>query len=211
MTRPLSEQEHAELAAAIRAAEARTTGEIYCVAARQSDSYFYPAAFMLAAGVLIASLPVAIVLDRSWLAVSATAFVAAQVAAFAACLAVTWLVPSLRIHLVPLGLRYRRAHDNAVKQFLAHNVHLTAERTGILIFVSLAERYAEVVADGGISASVSQEEWDGIIAELTDKAARGRLFEGLMSSIARAGTLLAGHFPGAGGNPNELEDHVVEI
>ena len=61
----------------------------------------------------------------------------------------------LRIHLVPRRQRYRHAHDNAMKQFLARNVHLTTARTGVLLFVSLAERYAEVVADAGINSQVS--------------------------------------------------------
>ena len=74
---------------------------------------------------------------------------------------------------VPRRLRYRRAHDNALKQFLARNVHITTARTGVLIFVSLAERYAEVVADSGINAKVPQETWNDIVADLVAHAQPG--------------------------------------
>lgn len=211
MARPLTPQEHQALADRIRAAEARTSGEIYCVVARASDGYFHPAAFLLAAGMLAIGIAVAWWLDRSWLGPSHLTFAAAQATAFVAALAVLRAAPRLRLRMVSRRLRFRRAHDNAVRQFLAHNVHMTERRTGILIFVSLAERYVEVVADAGINGKVGQEEWNGIVARLTAAAAAGRLAEGLGDAIDRAGALLAGHFPGGVRNPNELDDHVVEI
>jgi putative membrane protein len=212
MARPLTPQEHQALADRIRAAEAQTRGEIYCVVARASDGYIYPAAFMLAVGLAVASIPVAFWLDRSWLGVSHLNFALLQAAALALAFAVVWALPArLRILLVPRRLRYRRAHDNAVAQFFAHNVHTTELRTGVLIFVSLAERYAEVVADSGINAKVAQGEWNGIVHRVVAAAAADRLPEGLGDAIDKAGALLAAHFPGGTRNPNELDDHVVEI
>ncbi len=211
MAQALTRQEHEALSERIRAAEKHTTGEIYCVVARMSDSYAFPAAFMLALGVVLVSLPVAWWLDRSWIQLSHLAFLAAQAAALASALLVVWLSPALRIRFVPRPLRYRRAHANAVKQFLAHNIHLTENRTGILIFVSLAERYAEVVADAGINAHVAQEEWNQIVARVTAAAAAGKLAEGLSDAIDRSAFLLSQPFPSGVRNPNELPDRVVEI
>lgn len=139
MTRILSHQERQFLAEKIRLAETSTRGEIYCVIARQSDNYFYPASFMLTVGILIVSLPLGLWLDNSWLQFTHFGFTLAQIVAFVSALLILKLAPHLRIIMVPRKLRYRRAHDNAVKQFLAHNVHLTEQRTGVLIFVSLAE------------------------------------------------------------------------
>ncbi|TKT82942.1 TPM domain-containing protein [Aquamicrobium sp. LC103] len=211
MTKPLTDEQRLALSEAIREAEERTSGEIYCVVARTSDSYFYPAAFVLALGMLIISQLVAFVLDRDWADMSIAVFAAAQILAFAAALGVIWVFPALRIFFVPRRLRYLRAHDNALKQFLAHNIHLTSRRTGILIFVSLAEHYAEVLADDGISARVDQEEWNAIVAVLVKNAREDRLFDGLSQGIRRAGLLLSEHFPDGDDNPNELPDRVVEI
>ncbi|SFT40387.1 TPM domain-containing protein [Mesorhizobium sp. YR577] len=207
----MSAEDHARIAEAIRAAEKDTAGEIYCVVARSSDSYFFPAGFMILATILILSLAVAFGLEYWWVSVRAPVFVAAQLLAAASALILLWLVPSARILLVPRGLRYRRAHDNASKQFLARNVHLTSERTGVLIFVSLAERYAAVVADAGINQHVPQEAWDDVIRELTAHARQDRLPDGFVRAIATVGSMLVTHFPISSGDVNELDDHLVEI
>ena len=138
MSRLMSPEEHARLAAAIRAAESRTSGEIYCVVARASDSYFFPAAFMVAAGIMVVSLVLSWALGYWWIALSPAVLVVAQLLALACALLVLWLLPGLRLLLVPRSLCYRRAHDNALKQFLTRNIHITEARTGVLIFVPLS-------------------------------------------------------------------------
>jgi putative membrane protein len=210
-TRPISPQDHARIADAIRAAEKKTDGEIYCVVARQSDGYFFPAAFTTAIGMLVASLAIAWALEAWWFSIRLPHFVLAQMLAFACVLALLWLVPGLRIHLVPKRQRYQAAHANAAKQFLARNVHLTAARTGVLIFVSLAERYAEVVADSGIDERVEQHVWDGVVRDLTAHAGDDRLADGFVRAVGAVGEVLAEHFPVSEGDINELDDHLVEI
>jgi putative membrane protein len=211
MSRPLSEEEHVRITEAIRTAEQRTSGEIYCVVARSSDSYFFPAAFTLFYAILLVSLVAAFALEYWWLTLRLPLFVAAQILALGAALILLWLFPPLRIVLVPRQLRYRRAHDNALKQFLSRNVHVTSARTGVLIFVSLAERYAEIVADSGINSRVDQAVWDDVVARLVAGAREDRLADGFVSAVATVGKLLGRHFPVTSANPNELDDHLVEI
>lgn len=207
----LSEEEHRRIVEAITTAERGTSGEICAVLAETSDEYFFVAGFMAACGVMVAAALVAVF--SHWLRISMPLpyFGAAVLAAFVAVLLVLKFVPALRMPLVPHALRYRRAHENAAKQFLLHNVHMTKERTGVLIFVSEAERYAEVVADAGIDAKVAQEEWNGIVALLTGHASRGNLAEGLVAAIGKAGALLATHFPPGTDDRNELGDRLVEL
>lgn len=207
----LNEADHARIAEAIRTAEASTSGEIYCVVARRSDGYFFSAALLVTVCILVISLGVAFLIEAWWLTMRLPVFVSAQLLALAAALALVYAFPALRIRLAPRRWQYMRAHDNAMKQFLSRNVHLTAERTGVLIFVSLAERYAEIVADAGIDAKVPQDLWDSIVAGLVEDAGRGRLSEGFVTAIAAVGTLLAEHFPVRADDLNELDDHLVEI
>lgn len=210
-TRPISSQDHERIADAIRAAEARTDGEIYCVIARASDGYFAPAALMATLGMLVVSLAVAYGLEAWWLTIRLPHFVIAELLALVCVLALLWALPGLRIHMVPRRLRYRAAHANAIKQFLARNVHRTTARTGVLIFVSIAERYAEVVADSGIDAKVGQHVWDGVVRDLTAHAGDDRLADGFVKSIEQVGAVLAEHFPVTSLDTNELDDHLVEI
>ena len=211
MARAMTPAEHARIAAAVQAAEARTSGEIYCVVARASASYFFPAAFMVTLSIVAISLAVAYALDYWWYELKPLTLVAAQLLTIVCALVVLALFPAIRIHFVPLRQRYRHAHDNAMKQFLGRNIHITAARTGVLLFVSLAERYAEVVADAGINAKVPQETWNSVVAGLLAHARKGRIADGFVEAIGTVGDLLATHFPVTAANPNELDDHVVEI
>lgn len=210
-TRPISPEDHDRIAEAIRSAESRTDGEIHCVVAQASDSYFFPAAFMATLAMLVVSLAVGYGLEALWLTIRVPHFVIAQLLALASVLVLLWALPGLRIHLVPRRLRYQAAHANATKQFLARNVHRTAARTGVLVFVSIAERYAEVVADSGIDAQVGQHVWDGVVRDLTAHAGNDRLADGFVKAIEATGAVLAEHFPVSAGGSNELDDHLVEL
>jgi putative membrane protein len=210
-SRPLNEADHMRIAEAIRDAERRTSGEIYAVLARRSDSYFYVAGFTVACGILLAAVLVAVAAHWYWYTIPLPVFGVAILAAFLAAVLVLWLVPSVTMWLVPRRIRYKRAHLNAVQQFLARNVHRTNERTGVLLFVSLAERYAEVIADSGINAKVQQDEWNGIVAVLTNHAQRDDLASGFVKAIEKSGSLLEEHFPVDAQDMNELDDHLVEL
>jgi putative membrane protein len=207
----LSAHDHERIAQAIRDAEARTSGEIYCIVARRSDDHFFSASLAVTVGMLLVSLAVAWLVEANWLTIRLPHFVAAQVLAFAAALAAIYALPGLRMVLAPRRWQYACAHANALKQFMAHNVHLTEHRTGVLIFVSLAERYAEIIADAAIDAHVPQDVWDSIVAGLIDDASKGRLADGFVTAVGAVGELLAANFPIRPADINELADHLVEI
>ncbi|KRA00024.1 hypothetical protein ASD64_00060 [Mesorhizobium sp. Root157] len=210
-TGSISSADHERVAAAIRAAEATTDGEIYCLVAHRSDSYFFPAAFMAMAGIVLVSLGLAYAAEYWWLSIRLPHFILAQGLAVASVLMLLWLAPALRIHLVPWQMRHHAAHGNAVRQFLARNIHLTTARTGVLIFVSLAERYAEVIADTGINSRVEQRIWDDAVRDLTAAARDDRLADGFIKTIEAVGAVLAEHFPVSPGDANELDDRLIEI
>jgi putative membrane protein len=95
--------------------------------------------------------------------------------------------------------------------FFAHGVHLTQARTGVLIYVALLQRQVEIVADAGIHGKVAQSAWDELAGAVTDAAREGRLADGIVDAVRRAGVLLAAHFPPKPDDVNELSDRVVEI
>lgn len=207
----LSDTDHQRLTEAVQAAESQTSGEIHCVVCRQSDPYFLAAGFVFSAGVLLIGFVMALLLDRSWYNVTPLVLAGAQLAAWLAGLLILWGFPVLRLLLVPRSVSYRRAHAHAVQQFFARNIHTTGSRTGVLIFVSLAERYAEIIADSEISKKVSQDDWNAIVADLTEGARRNTLADALIAAVERSGEPLKTHFPIRAGQKNELPDHVVEL
>ncbi len=207
----MSNDDHKAVSKAIRTAEARTDGEIYAVIARRSDDYFAPAAFAVSLASILGAFVVALVLHQYWFMIDARTFMTAFACAYLAALAVLLLWPDLCLRLVPRPTSYRRAHQNAASQFLARNIHVTKARTGVLLFVSVAERYAEVVADEAINAKVGQGDWDRIVAMLIESSREGRHADGFLQAIDATGALLAEHFPKSSDDRNELDDHVVEL
>jgi putative membrane protein len=202
----LTPDEHARVAEAIRRAEAKTSGEIFVVVARASDDYRLLPVLWAATLALIGGFLVALINPG----MSAGSLALGQGLAFLA-LAVAASAPSLRLHLVPAAVRDERARSKAREQFLAQNLHATQSRTGVLIFVSLAEHHAEIVADTLIDAKVPEDFWQQIVDALTAEIAAGRLAEGLAAAVEACGTALAEHFPRRDDDRNELPDRLVEV
>ena len=80
----------------------------------------------------------------------------------------------------------------------------------MLIFVSEAEHYVEIIADRGIDQHVSQEQWQAIIDTFTNSVKRGKTAEGFVDCIGACGELLIEHAP-ATHDRNELPNHLVVL
>ena len=194
-----------KISAAITAAEARTSGEIVCVLARASSDYAYVPLIWAALAAL--SVPWPLIAFTQW---PVQWIYAAQLAAFA-ILAVLLSFPSLRMPLVPRGVRRLRAHRAASEQFMIRSISRTQARTGILIFVSLAERYARIIADTGIADKVPQAVWQDAVNRLIAECRRDRMAAGFADAVELCGEVLAQHFPPGADNANELPDRLYVI
>jgi len=201
----MTAQDRERISAAIRAAEAKTSGEIICVLARSSaDAPAWP---IFVAAVAALALP--------WVLVALTAMtvqgiLSLQVLFFLA-LVVVLLVPAVRVALMPRRARRAVAHRMAREQFLARGITRKKDRSGILIFVSLAERYARIIADDGIAARVPQSQWqeavDALIAHMRD----GHIADGFIAAIEACSDRLAQHFPRTAASRDELPDRIYVI
>jgi uncharacterized membrane protein len=82
----------------------------------------------------------------------------------------------------------------------------TEENAGVLLYVLLADRDVEIVADRGIHRRVGEAEWEAICRALEADFRSGRQGDGMVRAVARVSDLLAAHFPGDGAQTNELPD-----
>lgn len=200
-----SESDEHRIAEAITRAEKATSGEIVAVVAGESSSYLY--APFLWASVVALLVPWPLILWTWW---PAAWIYLAQVAAFAIVLAATLPRP-IRYWLVPGYIKRARAHRRAVEQFVSQNLHTTAGRTGVLIFISVAERHAEIIADAAIEARVPKGTWQDIVTRLTAAFTAGRHTDGFVAAIEDVGGHLAQHFPPGSFDTNELPDHLIVL
>ena len=81
----------------------------------------------------------------------------------------------------------------------------------MLIFVSVAERFAEILADAAIHAKVPEDVWPTIVADLTANIGRGQAGDGFVRAIAAVGEHLAKHFPPDAGQPHALSNHLIVL
>lgn len=228
----MTEAERRKVEAAVRAAEETTRGEIYCVIAGESSEYretplAWAAVAALAgpAVLLLAGVQVSVpdVFGGAWTAaqIGAAAEAAARTALVGALVLqavlffgvalLTSIAPVRRL-LTPRGLKRERVRMRAREQFLAKNLQATRERTGVLIYVSVKERMAELLADEGIAAKVDAKAWDPAMAALISNLRRGAPGDGFTEAIGLCAEILAAHFPAGGAdNPNELPDKLVVL
>jgi putative membrane protein len=201
----VSEQERKRISTAIRAAEAKTSGEIVCVLAQtSSDTTALP---ILVAAVVALALP--------WLLVAFTAMsvhriLLLQIVVFFA-LSLLLCLPRVRVALLPRAARRAVAHRVAMEQFSLRGIAHKKDRTGILIFVSLAEHYARIIADEGIATRVPQSEWQDAIDALVAHMSGGRIADGFITAIEKCGNVLAANFPRSETSRDELPDRIYLI
>lgn len=203
----ISDADKTRIADAIRTAETRTTGEIFCVLAQNAGNYrLVPIAWAAALALIV---PFPLVTFTGW---EAKTIYVIQLMVFVLA-AVGLSRQAVRFTVVPRRTKRERAHAAAMRQFLAQGLQKTEGRTGVLIFAAVAERYVEIIADAGINAKVPQEVWDSAVAALIAGIKDGKPADGYVAAIAQCGAVLAEHFPAAPGsiNPDEIPDKLVEI
>ncbi|HET6378935.1 MAG TPA: hypothetical protein VFG05_11620 [Methylocella sp.] len=199
----LSSEDQQRISAAIRAAERQTSGEIVCVLARASSDYLsYATAW-----------PAIIALLSPWFLLAITSLsvhfiLTAQIVIFVTLYLILSQTALLRF-LLPRGVLRAQAHRAAMEQFMIRGMARKKNRAGILIFVSLAEHYARIVADEGIASKVLPSVWQEAVDALLERAKAGEIAEGFILAVEICGRQLAEHFPPGGGG--ELPDRIYVI
>lgn len=202
-----SADDKARITAAIHAAEKSTSGEFVAVVARASDHYVLVP--LLWAAILALLFPGACLLGG--LSISWVHIYQIQLLIFIALAIVLLSVPGLHLMLIPRHVKHARASRLAHAQFYVQGVQLTAHHSGVLLFVSLAERYVEIVADKGIHERIGEDHWKGIIGGFVTEVSRGRVIDGFVTAIGACGAAMAEHYPPDPAEVNQLSDGLIEL
>ena len=221
----LSAEDHRLVTEAVAKAERESDGEIVTIVAEQSDAYHDVGAHYAVLAMLIVPAILA-VLPEAWIERASATFLgwnaefdrAVLMLALFVLLALAFLIVRLllayrplRLALTPGWTKTRRVHRRAVGHFRTGCELKTRGRTGILIYLSLAEHRAEILADKAIADQVEPEVWGEAMAVLVDEVKAGRPGAGLARAVEKVGAVLAPILPPRSENPNELPDRLVEL
>ena len=221
----LSEQQHRLVSDAVAEAELTTSGEIVTVLADRSDGYS-DVVLVYAAGMAFTAMSVFAALPRPFLDLwdaliggwghdwSTGELASMTIALGLVAFAVSWVALSfdaLRFALVPKPVKAARARDAAVRHFKVGAESRTHGRTGVLLYLSMREHRAEIVADATIASQVPAEVWGEAMADMLGEIREGRVAEGLAAGIRDVGVVLAERFPRDAEDTNELPDRLIEV
>lgn len=222
-----SQDDHERISRAIAAAEANTSGEIFCVVSHRVSTYRdIRLAWAAAASLVLPAILIPLGISGEWFGMDSgwqVAHVASQsdevnraLMAYALAQVLTFVgvyllskIPFLGLLMVPQQVRRSRVRRVALQQFMAHGLHATVDRTGVLIFAAMADHEVEVIADTGIYSQTSPEFWGGAVAVLVKHIKKGDPITGLEQAIALCGSALSDKFPPRPDDLNEVPDRLI--
>jgi len=217
-----SEADRIRIGQAVTAAEANSDGEIVTVVAEQSDSYndvvlHWAVLVLFLAVAVAAAIPGRLILLLDMAAGGWDTWTPGElIAILLVVLAVKFLVARwifglrpIRFALTPHGTKARRVRRRGLLLFRLATENRTRAKTGVLLYLSLAEHRAEIIADAAINAKVTPETWGAAMAALIDAVKDGRPGDGMVASIGQIGQVLSDHFPRSPDDTNELPDRLI--
>ena len=220
----LDADDHARVSVAIAAAEEKSDGEIIAIAADQSDAYHdvglhYAVLVLFLVLVFFAAWPGQ--LEFWWTQLMGwtaeptqrellTLLLGIGLLKFLVVLFLLKWRP-LRMLLTPGSTKTRRVRRRAIMLFKTGGERRTIGRTGILIYLSMAEHRAEIVADEAITKVTTPETWGDAMAALLTEVKAGRPGDGIVAAVEQIGTVLAEHFPKSTADTNEIPDKLIEL
>ncbi len=198
--------------------ESRTRGEIITVVAKQSDDYRYIP--ILWAAVIALSVPAWYFLYQTFAQsdwqypgeanTSWQILYPIQVLVFFAVGMLFQYTP-IRMLLIPESIKLRRARRHAHEQYFIQNLHGSTHNCGILIFVSVAEHYVEIIVEKGISEGVDNAVWQSTVDEFVTLVRQGEIGKGFQNAIEHCREILWQHFPADNEKTNEFTNHLIEV
>ena len=113
--------------------------------------------------------------------------------------------------LIPRSVKRRRAARAAREHFLTLQLHTTKKRAGVMLFVSEAEHYVEIITDIEVAKKIPDSEWEAVVQRFIANVKAGETAQGYLEAIGRSGELLTPHFPYDPTETDELPNHLIVL
>jgi putative membrane protein len=226
----LNEAGHKRIVAAIDVIDEKSDGEVYCLIAPEASAYReVPLAWAAVVALVLPPLALMLgfdpmtllhlsegwtaeqtVLIRQEVAWALSNYAVAQAALFG-LVALIVSIPAVRRALTPHVLKAHRVRRMAMQHFTTTGIHLAPTQPHILLFLSLAERRVEIIADEAIHKIEGQALWDAARSAIIADMNGNDPAKGIVRAIEMVGAPLIQHFPPSGMHPNVTADGIRQL
>jgi putative membrane protein len=169
--------------------------EVVTLVVAKSDTYPETVwkAFALGASLTALVVTVGDILRPDWVTTTSVLFSVLAILGVGAAFAIADIyVPALTRLFIRDSRKTLEATQYAKAQFLERELFATAQRTAVLMLVSVLEQRVVILADKGFNARVTTAEWDGVISRMTPRLRAGAVGEAILAGLAALGELVAG-------------------
>lgn len=226
MAKPaMTAADHKLVSDAVAAAEAHSAGEIVTIITSRSDSYHdialmwsALAAFLALSALEIAPVATLGLVERvldlwefKWSPRAIIGFALTVAALKFISIYLLMRYTRLGLWLTPRFVRNARIRSRALTCFRVGAESRTTGHTGVMIYVSLYEHHAEIIADAAIASKVSPEVWGYAMKAMLGPMRAGNTAQGMAAAVAEVGKVLSQHFPRGDDDVNELPDRLIEV
>jgi len=120
-------------------------------------------------------------------------------------------IPNVLYVLLPKTVLIKAAKLKAFETFRILGLHKTSNYQAVMVFVSLYEKYIEIVADSAISAKIDNALWQSTIDTFLENVKNDKFEEGYIQAISEIEAILVEYFPIENNDKNELSDGLIEV
>ena len=191
---------------AIVGMEKKTSSELVAVVTQKSGDYLYIT--LLITSLMALLVPFALLFFTP--DIEAKSIFEMQLFSFMILL-VLLKMPSVLYVLLPKTVLVKAAKLKAYETFRILGLQKTSNYQAVMIFVSLYEKYVEIIADSAVSAKIDNALWQNTIDTFLENVKNNHFEEGYVQAINEIGAILAEHFPIEKNDKNELSDRLIEV
>ena len=202
----ISNETKQKIEEAVFAVEKKTSSELVAVVTQKSGDYLYIT--MLITSVIALLVPFGLLFFAPDM--EAKSVYEIQLLSFMMVLLLLNMPRVLHV-LLPKTLLVKAAKLKAYETFKILGLQKTSNYQAVMIFVSLYEKYVEIIADSAVSAKIDNALWQSTVDAFLEKVKNDQFEEGYVEAIHKIGAILAEHFPIESNDKNELPDGLIEV
>lgn len=202
----LSKEDKKDISNSIKHLEKHSEAELVAVMAEKSGEYDY--AWLVIGFFLVVIVSIFAITDFT---ISNLNLLVIQMTCMASFLALSFFFEGFLIKALPNVYKHKKASIHANKLFNQLGITRTKSHIGIMFFVSVSERYVEIVVDEGVKEKIDKSYWENVVANFIKSVKKDEFAIGYIQAINECSEILTKNFPIKSDDKNELPDEVIEV